>query len=366
MSGEKRNRILVVDNEPSIRKAIQMSLQARNYTVDVAADGSEGTHMNRRHPYDLVILDLVLPSANGLEILRALRKDAPDILAVIITINDSLTSSIEAIELEVAAYIEKPLRMQSILEAVSKGFHNKAKKGLLIRKQVKSLSKKLREDIPFDQTSSHNTHQVNSPNTTIFGNAELAMMATDSPELLHQYLARIIKSSEKINSINRAFLRSGKNLHGSIEHFDPNIILHQCLQDFEAITSLMGIAVKVPTAYHKVTVSGNRFEFELILNNLLANAIDALEEYDEKTLRIEVEVPDFHHHMLIHIQDNGRGIPEEKMDTIFQPKFTTKPNGNGIGLHITRELLLRMEGDIQVESVVGNGAKFSLKLPILN
>jgi len=365
MTENKGNRILVVDDEPSIRKAIQMSLRARNYIVDVAADGSEGIQMNRRHLFDLAILDLALPDTDGLEVLRALRKDAPDLLAVIITGSGSLESSIEAIELEVVAYIEKPLRLQSILEAVSKGPQNRTKKEDSIRERVKTLSKELCGDIPIDRTASYYIHQVNNPLANILGYAELAMISTDRPESLHQYLTRIIESSEKINSINRAFLRTGRDLHGSIEQIDPGPILDQCLQGFEANFRLKGIAVNANTAHSKATVSGNRFELEQILKNLIANAIDALEGYVEKTLRVEIEVPEPRRHALIHVQDNGCGIPEDALKSIFQPEFTTKPNGNGIGLHIARELARRMGGDIRVESVAGKGAKFTLKLPVL-
>ena len=364
MLENRKNRILVVDDEPSIRKAIQMSLQAKNYIVEVAVDGSEAILKNGQHPFDLAILDLVLPNANGLEILRALRKDAPDLLAVIITGSGSLQSSIEAIELEVSAYIEKPLRMDSILKAVFKGLHDKAKKEDMVREQVEALSKELCGDISIDKTASYYIHQVNNPLTSILGYAELAMMSTDSPDSLHECLTQIIESSEKIKSINRAFLKTGSNLHGLIEHIDPVSILDQCLKEFEATFRLKRIAVSASTTHSKAGISGNRFELEQVFKNLMANAIDALEGYAEKTLHIETEIPASYHHMLIHIQDNGCGIPEETLKDIFQLKFTTKPKGNGIGLYIVRELIRRMNGDILVESVVGKGTKFTLKLPV--
>jgi two-component system NtrC family sensor kinase len=93
--------------------------------------------------------------------------------------------------------------------------------------------------------------------------------------------------------------------------------------------------------------------------NLILNAIDATDTGGHINVRAET-VED---RLVIHIEDDGVGIAPEHVPKLFQPYFTTKKHGTGLGLFVTRKLILDHGGDIDVASQPGQGARFRLRLP---
>ena len=119
-------RILIIDDEASILKALQLGLASENYVVDLADDGSSGIQLGRTHSYDILITDLSLPDMNGLEVIRTIKSSAPDIVPIIITGQGSLKSSVEALRLEVCDYLQKPLNLSAVKSAISRGLEKRA------------------------------------------------------------------------------------------------------------------------------------------------------------------------------------------------------------------------------------------------
>ncbi|WP_462319276.1 sensor histidine kinase [Marinilabilia sp.] len=99
-----------------------------------------------------------------------------------------------------------------------------------------------------------------------------------------------------------------------------------------------------------------------VLVNLLKNASEALEEKDEGKISVSV-VTDAKQRIIIEIKDNGPGIPPELLDEIFVPFFTTRDNGSGIGLSLSRQIMRLHKGKLNVRSVVGKETVFSMEFP---
>jgi signal transduction histidine kinase len=100
--------------------------------------------------------------------------------------------------------------------------------------------------------------------------------------------------------------------------------------------------------------------------NLILNAHDALTGRRDGCIVIDAIYIPGDSFMVVTIADNGPGIPEHVMSEIFKPFFTTKPigEGTGLGLHICRQVIERVNGSIEVQSTVNKGTKFVVKLPI--
>ncbi|HEV2258937.1 MAG TPA: response regulator [Streptosporangiaceae bacterium] len=107
-------RVLVVDDEPQILRALRINLRAREYQVDVAATGTEALQMAARHPPDLVILDLGLPDLDGVEVIQALRgwTKAP---IIILSGRADSTDKVEALDAGADDYITKPFGVEELL-----------------------------------------------------------------------------------------------------------------------------------------------------------------------------------------------------------------------------------------------------------
>ena len=118
--GAARPRVLVVDDEASIRDLLAKTLALAEYDVDVAPDGRSALERMRMYPYDLLIADLKMPGMDGLTVIREAKRYKGDLPVIIITGFSTESSAIEALNLGVAGYLTKPFRVPQVLAAAAK------------------------------------------------------------------------------------------------------------------------------------------------------------------------------------------------------------------------------------------------------
>jgi excisionase family DNA binding protein len=119
-TGTTRPRVLVVDDEASIRDLLAKTLALAEYDVDVAPDGRSALERMRLYPYDLLIADLKMPGMDGLTVIREAKRYKADLPVIIITGFSTESSAIEAVNLGVAGYLTKPFRVPQVLAAAAK------------------------------------------------------------------------------------------------------------------------------------------------------------------------------------------------------------------------------------------------------
>jgi excisionase family DNA binding protein len=115
-----RPRILVVDDESSIRDLLSKTLALAEYDVDTAPDGRSALERLRLYPYDLLIADLKMPGLDGLNVIREAKRLKSDLPVIIITGYSTETAAIEAVNLGVSGYLTKPFRVPQVLAAAAK------------------------------------------------------------------------------------------------------------------------------------------------------------------------------------------------------------------------------------------------------
>jgi excisionase family DNA binding protein len=115
-----RPRVLVVDDEASIRDLLSKTLALAEYDVDLAPDGRSALDRLRVIPYDLLITDLKMPGVDGLAVIREARRLKTDLPVIIITGYSTEASAIEAVNLGVSGYLTKPFRVPRVLAAAAK------------------------------------------------------------------------------------------------------------------------------------------------------------------------------------------------------------------------------------------------------
>src|SRR6185369_14218419 len=136
-----RSRILVIDDEPSIRDALGMVISGLGYEVAVAKNGSEAKELLRGAPFDLVFTDLRLPDASGIDLLALIKSDTPNTEVVLMTAHGSVDITIEAIKLGAFYYIEKPFTPQQVTALVERALQFEA-----IKRENRSLKSALMQD----------------------------------------------------------------------------------------------------------------------------------------------------------------------------------------------------------------------------
>lgn len=115
------------------------------------------------------------------------------------------------------------------------------------------------------------------------------------------------------------------------------------------------------TNKNNIMISMDRIYLSRIITNLVTNAKQA--QSDERKLIINVDVEQHQRRVIISVQDNGVGIPENMYERIFEPNFTSKSSGMGLGLSMVRKMIEDYKGEIAVKSEVGKGSAFIITLP---
>jgi heavy metal response regulator len=133
-------RILLVEDEKNVASFIKKGLEEEFYTVDLAEDGSSGCAMAEANSYDLLILDLMLPEMNGMEICRRLRSKGMKAPVLMLTAVDSVSSKVEGLESGADDYLTKPFAFSELLARVK----------ALLRRYGDSVSELSLEDLKID------------------------------------------------------------------------------------------------------------------------------------------------------------------------------------------------------------------------
>ena len=130
---------------------------------------------------------------------------------------------------------------------------------------------------------------------------------------------------------------------------------------FKPVLKKYGVQLNLKLPSNMVVFIADVELIEQVIINLLKNAIEAAREVTNPTIEIRATKTN-EGKTFIEIQDNGKGIPQEVLDKIFVPFFTTKKEGSGIGLSLSRQIMRLHKGNIDVNSVIGKGTVFTLSL----
>lgn len=180
------NAILVVDDERYFRTGIQFFLEENGYATDLAATGSEALLRLRNCTYQAVLLDLILPDIEGMELAEFITLNYPDTAVVILTGNGSIDSAIRAVRYGVVDYLQKPCRPELVLQILSRGIESKHLKKELVssRHKFEQLAAATWEGIAF--FSEDRLTQCNLQFCELFGIPEPSI---DAASHLSQFVA---------------------------------------------------------------------------------------------------------------------------------------------------------------------------------
>jgi DNA-binding NtrC family response regulator len=114
----EKARVLIVDDDESIRKALTAVLEEEGYIVDTAQSGNEAIEKCSKNYYNLALIDIRLPDMEGTKLLSAMKQDTPPMVKIIVTGYPSLSNAIEAVNKGADAYLLKPLAMDDVLKTI--------------------------------------------------------------------------------------------------------------------------------------------------------------------------------------------------------------------------------------------------------
>ena len=135
-----KEKVLLVDDDPEFIEVLSQRMEAREVDVDTATSGPEAVEKVSDAAYDAIILDLSMPGMDGMETLKRLLKDKPDLQVILLTGYATLEKGIEAVKLGAMDFLEKPAEIQKLMEKIEKA---KANKMLLVEEQSEERLKSI-------------------------------------------------------------------------------------------------------------------------------------------------------------------------------------------------------------------------------
>ena len=382
---EKRT-VLFVDDERISLSAIKRMMRDEPYRSLFAASGNEAIKIMNTATVDVIVTDLMMADMDGFQLLDWVMTHQSDTIRVIVSGVNDTDSLLDAINRgSVYRYVMKPWSSEDFKIIVRQSlemFEIQAERNRLVD-QLEAANRRLRDRVTYrtnqvldlynqaeiGKYASQIVHNLNNPLQAIFGALDMSEIAlSQSPpnhDLLVSMHKTLAKSAENLKKIIRTILFHAKDpaLYQT-EAVDMNAMVRDEMEFFnlnpifrQKVTKRLRLQEDLPPVY------GNFLQLKQILDNLVKNAVDAMEETREKVLTIETHSDGAS--VMIVIADTGEGIDQENLEKIFLADFSTKPKdkGTGLGLASVRSMVSAYGGETEVASTPGKGSTFSIRLP---
>lgn len=215
-------------------------------------------------------------------------------------------------------------------------------------------------------------HEINTPIGIISTYSEIISMKEANNSRIKQELEIIKRQTKRINDYTKGLLNFSKRISFEPISIDIKSLLNESIFLIHPKLKEKKIKIKKHFESDNLIVSGDQRQLEQVFINLINNAIDAVStngiiKISSKKDKAFDEIYNENKsgYVLVEIEDNGTGIIQKDMQNIFEPFFSTKvKSGTGLGLTITKSIVQRHKGKIEVESVVGRGTIFKVYLPL--
>lgn len=214
------------------------------------------------------------------------------------------------------------------------------------------------------QLASGMAHEIHNPLTIISAEAQLYLeRCKGKDEEVDKVMQGVIDECRRAADITRRILRFAKpSASADLEPMDLR-------RTIEESVTMAGYQVRLDTIEHNITlpenlprIFGNHNQLQEVVLNLIINACQAMGKGGKLWLNAQANGTS----VILKVRDSGPGIPREKLNKIFEPFYTTKHTGTGLGLFVTQRIIKAHHGTIDVESEEGIGTCFTIRLPIAN
>jgi two-component system NtrC family sensor kinase len=370
----KNIRLLLVDDEDNFRQTLFKRLTKRGLLVDQAADGNECLSILQNKAMDMVVLDVRMPGISGTEVLKQIKSRYPNIEVILLTGHATTADGVEGMKLGAFDYLVKPVELEHLFFKIIQAY-DKIQRIEAEHQEAEYRKRMEQRMIAAERLASVGilaagvAHEINNP---------LAIIS-ESTGWMRQLFAR-----DELKDMPRRddFIKALNKVETGVER--ASRITHQLLGfagKSEATVSEVNLTELVEEAIRLVThetrnrdikivrqiqpalagIQSDPYRLRQVLMNLLTNAIHAVKSGGSITITIK----DLGNNQVITVSDTGQGIPRENLDKIFEPFFSTKKpgEGTGLGLFVSRGIVEKLGGTIDVESEIGRGASFSIRLP---
>jgi signal transduction histidine kinase len=365
---EKSLKILVLEDSHDDFELIIRALKKGGLTFNALCVDSKDEYSNALKSFkpNVILSDHALPQFNSIEALKLCRKNGLDIPFILVTGTVSEEFAVSTLKQGADDYI-----LKSNLTRLSSAITSSLKKREMevsrhhaeqdLRQQNIELVKINKELDSFVYSVSHD---IRSPLMSVLGLVNLLQTEGDKIENKAQLYEMMRTSIHKLDDTLIEIIDYSKNARSEIAaaNVDLKSILNECFDHLKFMPGCSDIMKEIKIADGVAFVS-DPYRVKVIFNNLISNSIKYRDKRKKGFINIDIQVTE--ESAVILFQDNGIGIEPQLLSKIFNMFFraTDQSEGSGLGLYIVKEAVDKMNGNIDVESVLGLGTRFRIQLP---
>jgi signal transduction histidine kinase len=384
------DRILVVDDNEANRDMLCRRLEKRGYRTKTAENGVQALNLLREEPYDLVLLDVMMPEMDGYEVLAHMKssKDLSHIPVIMVSAQTELESVVRCIEMGAEDYLSKPFNPVLLHARVSASLEKKRLRDLeqKHREQALRMEATLERHRALAEMVAGVAHEINTP----LGIATTALSIIEnrlSSSRVKEFFSISEQDTSLLSDILDAAALLKKNViraHRLVETF-KKISVSQVTDNKEAVILRILLAesvdlfkISAKEAMLDISIEATQLADSVwegypgYLTQIMMNFLQNIARYAyplRQGGKVEIiatmdEAPDGYFHIVV--TDHGQGIPPENLSRIFDPFFTTGrgKGGTGLGLAIVCNIVTSiLKGSVTAESRPGLETSFTVSIP---
>jgi two-component system sensor histidine kinase/response regulator len=361
---KSRFKVLVIDDEASMRDSCSMILEREGFETDSAENGIIGLEKIEANRPDFVIIDLKMPRMSGQEVLDKVREINRDIIPIVITGYATVESAVEAMKKGAYDFLPKPFSPEELRIIMRRGSERKK-----LMRETKRLreEKKLMEENFITMVS----HQLRSPIVAIVQYFEiiLAGMVGQVEEKQKEMILKAKERSEGLLNLINDWLSNARMNGGQIvdklKATSLRALLSKIVEFLQPVTNENNISLKLISPVGSDVVLGDEGSLEQAFANFINNAI----KYNKPSGSVTISIKEMADFIQVDVADTGVGIAHEHIPYIFDQFYQIDRSkrkgdkGSGLGLTIAKKIVDAHGGSIQVSSELGEGTVFTVLLP---
>jgi CheY-like chemotaxis protein len=362
-------RILVVDDQPINVQLLKRKLERCDLVVSTANNGLEALEQVKAHKPDLILLDLMMPDMDGIEVCERLQasSDTRSIPVIFVTARTTKESKLEGLAVGAVDFITKPIDLDETVARVQTQLRFAA-----INRENLELQRRLEESrraATIGAVAQGIAHNLNNLLGVVIGYLDLIKSGFDKPAAVKKNAQNVDDAIQRIVAIVRQLSTLVVKSRPELTRVALTRLIDGGIRRFHSDYKLSaGVTVENPVA--DLEIDTNIETFEEVLSKILINAWEAYREAppDQRPIMIRTRLFDKQRgdKMLeLRVDDNGAGIADDIRDRMFEPFVSSKRTvGVGMGLTIARHSFRSLGGEVNLASKPGGGASAVLVHPV--
>lgn len=359
-------RILVADDETATRELLARALSSKGFVVETAVDGLDALEKIKKHAFDLLVTDLLMPNMGGLDLMQKSCEIYPDLIIIVVTAHATLETALQALKQGAYDYIIKPFEPDHIVPVIERGLeklHLRQKNA-----ELEMITRKLQEveQMKADLLDTI-THEFSTPIAIIKAYVDMFLdghFDTSNPrhvESLRSIRSAVIRLERLVMNLLTLSLSKGTNFELKRESIFIQDIISNALSQLNEDINKKNINVVLNIEKHLPAIDADPSKLSIAVLNLLDNAI----KFNKSNGIIRISASQLKSKSIgVAISDTGIGIPQDKLDEIYSPftqvdmSSTREHQGTGLGLAVAKTIVEAHDGKITLKSKLGKGSTF--------